>query len=98
MTKYSTVTKMIEALLIDQVKYSNQEIVDLVRIDFPDAKTSTKSVASVASTMRRFGIDVAKRDPESPNERIKELEGLLKSANEKIAELEALIEGEQKVA
>lgn len=68
-----TVTKLIEALLTGETRYSHSEIVQLVKAQFPEAKTSTKSVASTASVMRRFGIKVEKSIPANPTERINEL-------------------------
>lgn len=93
-----TVTKMIETLLLDPSKFSNQQIVDKVLDQFPEAKTTTKSVASVASTMRRFGLDVAKRDHESPNERIKELEEEVRQLKLRIEEYEELLNPTEKAA
>ena len=83
----TTVTKMIEALLQSEVRYSNQQIVDLVKEKFPEAKTTTKSVSSAASTMRRFGVDVAKREHANPSERIRELEAEVADLKAQLAEL-----------
>jgi hypothetical protein len=54
--------------------------------DFPNAKTSAKSVASVASVARRFGVNVPKR-PQVNN--VEELKLSLEIAEARIAELEA---------
>lgn len=78
----------INDLIIDLLKssdLSNQAIADKVLERFPDAKTTAKSVASVASVARKYGVDIAKRPSANPSERIAELEA-------RIAELEAQLE------
>jgi polyhydroxyalkanoate synthesis regulator phasin len=87
----TTVTKMIEALLLDAT-LSNQAIVDAVIKQFPEAKTTTKSVASVASVMRRFGVAVPKRTVDSPNERVAELEAQVARLEMMLNDLEAYLE------
>lgn len=74
-------------LIIDLLKssnLSNQEIVDKVKAQFPDAKTTTKSVASVASVARKYGVDVAKRPAASPSAKIAELEAELAIAQREV--------------
>lgn len=43
-------------ILLKSTYYSYQVIADLVRAKFPDAKTSSKSVASVAYHLRKKGV------------------------------------------
>lgn len=82
-----TVTKLIEELL-KTTELSNQEIVDKVKLQFPNANTSTKSVASTASVMRRFGIEIAKRKATNPTETIANLEAEVAALKQQIASLE----------
>lgn len=49
------IVKTVEALVQDQ-SLSYAAIVDLVKVEFPHAKTTTKSVASIASDLRRRGV------------------------------------------
>ena len=53
--------QMIADLLVDPEGYDYQEIVDIVRGQFPQAKTSRRSIASVAAALRRKAIDVPRR-------------------------------------
>lgn len=72
-----TVGTLIQNLL-QTTDLSNQEIADKVRQQFPDAKTTAKSVASVASVARKYGVQIAKRPTNAPTERIAELERQVK--------------------
>lgn len=55
-----TISRLTEKLLMDEnLGYS--AIVDQVVAEFPDAKTTTRSVASVAAVMRKKGMDVPMR-------------------------------------
>lgn len=72
-----TIGQLIQSLLTT-TDMSNQEIADKVRQQFPDAKTTAKSVASVASVARRYGVTIAKRPTAAPTERIAELERQVK--------------------
>ncbi len=67
--------------LLKSTNLSNQEIADKIVAANPNAKTTAKSVASVASVARRFGVDVPKREHSNPSEKIAELEA-------KVADLE----------
>jgi hypothetical protein len=49
------------AELLDDAALSYAEIVARVKSDFPEAKTSTRSVASIASMLRRKGQDIPSR-------------------------------------
>lgn len=49
------------ASLVMNVELSYDQIVEMVREQFPDANTSTRSVASVASRLRKAGVDVPMR-------------------------------------
>lgn len=63
-------------LILDLLKttdLSNQEIVDKVKSQFPEAKTTTKSVASVASVARKYGQTIAKRPTVNPSEELNQL-------------------------
>ena len=52
-----TIGSLVQELLMDpQLSYI--AIVDRVMADFPDAKTSVRSVASVAAVLRKKGLDV----------------------------------------
>lgn len=59
-----TVGALVEAMLATDAAYD--EIVAAVRERFPDAKTTRRSVASVASAMRKRGDDVPLRRPSRP--------------------------------
>lgn len=78
----------INDMILDMLKstnLSNQQIADAILEQKPDAKTTAKSVASVASVARRYGVSVPKREHANPSERIAELEA-------RVAELEAELE------
>ncbi|MGH1412835.1 MAG: hypothetical protein ACRBB0_05050 [Pelagimonas sp.] len=49
------------AELLNDTALSYAEIVALVKSDFPEAKTTTRSVASIASMLRRKGQDIPSR-------------------------------------
>jgi hypothetical protein len=53
-------SRRVEALVRDTTM-SYKDIVAMVQEEFPDCNTSTKSVASVASTMRKNGTPVPLR-------------------------------------
>lgn len=53
-------SRMVEDL-VKNTSLSYQAIVDQVREAYPDAQTSTKSVASVACVMRKKGVQVPYR-------------------------------------
>lgn len=55
-----SLSRRVESLLRDTTM-SYADIVSTVREEFPSANTSTKSVASVACTMRKKGINVPLR-------------------------------------
>lgn len=55
-----TIGSLVQELLIDP-DLGYLAIVDRVLIEFPEAKTSVRSVASVAATMRKRGVDVPMR-------------------------------------
>ena len=58
----ATVGKLVERLLVaDGGTWSYADVVDEVRRRFPDAKTTRRSVASVAADLRRRGVEVSKR-------------------------------------
>lgn len=57
-----TIGAMVGELLLDP-DLGYEEIVELVRKQFPDAKTSARSVASVAAVMRKKGTPVPLRKP-----------------------------------
>ncbi len=52
-----TVGALVTKLLADP-KLGYDEIMKLVKSDFPQAKTTTRSVASTASVLRRKGFDI----------------------------------------
>jgi hypothetical protein len=56
-----SIGQMVAELLVDAEGYDYQEIVDIVRGQFPSAKTSKRSIASVAAGLRRKGIEVPMR-------------------------------------
>lgn len=64
--------------LLRTTDLSNQEIVNRVKAQFPDAKTTTKSVASVASVARKYGVDIAKRPTVSPLAEVAQLKREIK--------------------
>lgn len=47
--------------LVRETTLSYEEIVAKVREEFPDANTTTRSVASVACVLRKSGVDVPMR-------------------------------------
>lgn len=53
--------KLVESLLLDAEGFDYPAIVEMVAGEFPDAKTSTRSVASVAAALRRKGVEVPMR-------------------------------------
>lgn len=55
-----TISRLTEKLLMDE-NLGYAAIVDQVVAEFPDAKTTTRSVASVAAVMRKNGVDVPMR-------------------------------------
>ncbi|PHQ99341.1 MAG: hypothetical protein COB39_04160 [Marinosulfonomonas sp.] len=55
-----TVGTLVTKLLADP-KLGYDEIIELVKVDFPQAKTSARSVASTASVLRRKGFDIPLR-------------------------------------
>lgn len=55
-----TIGSLVQELLMDEA-LAYTAIVDRIMAEFPDAKTTVRSVASVASAMRRRGIQVARR-------------------------------------
>jgi len=55
-----TVGTLVADLLTDTA-LSYAEIVALVKSDFPEAKTTPRSVASIASMLRRKGQDIPSR-------------------------------------
>ncbi|WP_299653129.1 hypothetical protein [uncultured Tateyamaria sp.] len=55
-----TISRLTEKLLMDE-NLGYAAIVDQVVAEFPDAKTNTRSVASVAAVMRKKGVDVPMR-------------------------------------
>jgi hypothetical protein len=66
----------INELIIDLLKSSdlgNQAIADKVLQQFPNAKTTAKSVASVASVARKYGVDIKKRPTTSPTDEVNKL-------------------------
>ena len=56
----ATIGSVVADLVMD-AELSYDAIVDMVRGQFPDANTSTRSVASVASRLRKAGVDVPTR-------------------------------------
>ncbi|UWP96528.1 hypothetical protein K3X48_06005 [Aliiroseovarius crassostreae] len=55
-----TISRLTEKLLMDET-LGYAEIVDRVVAEFPDAKTTTRSVASVAAVLRKKGTPVPTR-------------------------------------
>jgi hypothetical protein len=53
-------SRLVESLLMDG-SLTYRDILEAVKAEFPDANTTNKSIASVASVMRRKGHDVPKR-------------------------------------
>ena len=92
-----TIGEMITDLL-STTDFGNQQIADLVKAQFPEAKTTAKSVASVASVARRYGVSIAKRPSASPTERIQELETQLAEAQRQIKVLTYLRLRSERVA
>jgi hypothetical protein len=60
----STVGRLVEALLVaDEGSWSYGQIVEEVRRRFPEARTTARSVASVAADLRKRGVYVPSRRP-----------------------------------
>ncbi len=55
-----TISRLTEKLLMDE-NLGYAAIVDQVVAEFPEAKTTTRSVASVAAVLRKRGVDVPMR-------------------------------------
>ncbi|MGH1414804.1 MAG: hypothetical protein ACRBB0_15050 [Pelagimonas sp.] len=55
-----TIGRIVEELLVDEA-LDYAAIVDRVVLEFPKAKTTARSVASVAAVMRKKGLDVPSR-------------------------------------
>ncbi|KHQ53607.1 hypothetical protein [Mameliella alba] len=55
-----TIGSLVQELLMDEA-LGYEAIVDQVMAEFPDAKTSVRSVASVAAVLRKKGADVPMR-------------------------------------
>ena len=55
-----TIGSLVQELLMDET-LAYTAIVDQVMAEFPDAKTSVRSVASVAAVLRKNGVDVPMR-------------------------------------
>lgn len=55
-----TIGSVVEQLLVN-AELSYDQIVDMIREQFPDANTSRRSVASVAARLRKKGIEVPMR-------------------------------------
>ncbi|MDE4175084.1 hypothetical protein PXK01_13045 [Phaeobacter sp. PT47_59] len=55
-----TISRLTEKLLMDE-NLGYAAIVDQIVAEFPGAKTTTRSVASVAAVMRKKGVDVPMR-------------------------------------
>jgi hypothetical protein len=62
---------MVEQLLMEP-GLNYVEIASRVRAQFPHARTTNRSVASVAKAMRAKGVDVARRRGPPPTEANKE--------------------------
>ena len=63
-----TVGRLVERLLLaDEGGWSYADVVDEVRRRFPQARTTCRSVASVAADMRRHGTAVRRRHPKKTN-------------------------------
>ena len=79
--------------LLQNSDLSNQQIADKVLEEFPNAKTSAKSVASVASVARRFGVAVPKRPTVNNTEELKQMLELAEAEIERLkAQIEELLE------
>jgi hypothetical protein len=66
-----SIGEMVERLLMDP-RLNYVEIASRVRAQFPHARTTNRSVASVAKTMRARGVGVARRRGPPPTEANKE--------------------------
>lgn len=53
--------KLVASLLLDAEGFDYPTIVEMVAGEFPDAQTSTRSVASVAARLRKDGVEVPMR-------------------------------------
>lgn len=60
-----TIGTLVAKLLADPA-LGYDEIIELVKTDFPQANTSTRSVASTASVLRRKGFDIPIRKRAPP--------------------------------
>lgn len=56
-----SIGKLVASLLLDAEGFDYPSIVEIVRGEFPDAQTSTRSIASVAAALRRSGVEVPMR-------------------------------------
>lgn len=56
-----TIGKAVRALLLDPAGLDYGAIVERVKVEFPQASTSKRSVASVAAALRREGVQVPMR-------------------------------------
>lgn len=56
-----TIGQMVKDLLLDAEGYDYQEILDIVKGEFPEANTSRRSISSVAADLRRKGTEVPMR-------------------------------------
>ena len=92
-----TIGELIQDLLMNS-DLSNQQIADKVKEKFPEAKTTHKSVASIASVARKYGVLVPKRPSANPSEKIAELQSLLDEANRELKVLRYLNERRERKA
>lgn len=65
MSTYKNCTAVVKALLLEG-ELSYKEIANQARAHFPDARTTDKSVASIARDMRKAGL-LEKREPARKN-------------------------------
>lgn len=56
-----SIGKLVASLLLDAEGFDYPSIVEMVRREYPDAQTSTRSIASVAAALRRSGVEVPMR-------------------------------------
>jgi len=66
MSTFKNCTHVVKTLLLEG-DLSYKEIANRARSHFPDAKTSDKSVASIARDMRKLGL-LEKREPKRTRE------------------------------
>ena len=64
-----TISRLTEKLLMNE-NFGYAEIVDRVMAEFPDARTTTRSVASVAAVLRKNGTPVPKRRTKKPQREV----------------------------